>query len=86
MDTELTVRNQDASTLASELAQLTGESVDDAVTSAIRQRLERERETHEREARLQRVRALAAEIRMHMQHPLPSSDHSWLYDGHGLPR
>ncbi len=82
METELRIRNEEASMLAGELAQLTGESVDEAVTHAIRQRLERERE---RTARFNRIMELAAEIRAHMWEPV-SSDHSWLYDENGLPK
>jgi antitoxin VapB len=80
MEAALKIESKEASTLASELAELTGENVDTAVTTAIRERLERERDARDRRARLERVRALAAEIRQHMDHPLPSSDHSWLYD------
>ena len=86
MDRELRIDSDEASALAAELAEVTGENLDSAVTTAIRERLERERQARDREARLRRVLALAAEIREHMEHPLPSSDHSWLYDEDGLPR
>jgi len=85
METELKIEGEEASALASELADLTGESVAAAVTEALRERLQRERQVRDRQARLERVLALAAEIRQHMEHPLPSSDHSWLYDENGLP-
>jgi hypothetical protein len=86
MEEVLKIEDDEASALASELAELTGEGLNAAVTIAIRERLERERKARDREVRLQRVRALAAEIRQHMEHPLPGSDHSWLYDEDGLPR
>ena len=85
MEAELKIEGEEASALASELADLTGESVAAAVTEALRERLQRERQVRDRQARLERVLALAAEIRQHMEHPLPSSDHSWLYDENGLP-
>jgi antitoxin VapB len=86
METDLKIESDEASALAGELAELTGESLDAAVTAAIRERLERERDARDRRPRLERVRVLAAEIRQHIEHPLPSSDHSWLYDQDGLPR
>ena len=86
MDRGLRIDSEEASALAAELAEVTGENLDSAVTTAIRERLERERQTRDRGVRLRRVLALAAEIRENMEHPLPSSDHSWLYDEDGLPR
>ena len=86
MDRGLRIDSEEASALAAELAEVTGENLDSAVTTAIRERLERERQTRDRGVRLRRVLALAAEIRENMEHRLPSSDHSWLYDEDGLPR
>lgn len=82
METVLKIDSAEARTLAGELAQLTGETVETAVTGAIRQRLERERE---KAAKLKHLRELAAEIRAHIREP-GSSDHSWLYDENGLPK
>lgn len=82
METELKIESDEASALASELAELTGESVSAAVTTAVRERLKRERE---KATKLQRIRELAIEIRAHMREPV-SSDHSWLYDEDGLPK
>lgn len=81
MDRVLTIEDQTA-LLAEELAALTGLSVADAVAKAITDQLAREREA---KARFNRIMAVAAEIRSHMQHPLPSSDHSWIYGEDGLP-
>lgn len=85
MGMQLNIKSDDAYAMASELATLTGESLTTAVTEAIRQRLEREKAARDREARLQRIRVLTAEIRQHLGNPLPASDHSWLYDDDGLP-
>ena len=83
METGLRIESDEASALATELAELTGESVDAAVTAALRQRLERERE---KAARLKRIRELATEIRAHIQGPVSSSDPDAFYDEDGLPR
>jgi antitoxin VapB len=86
MGQQLNIKSEDAYRLASELAELTGESLTAAVTIALRERLERERTERDRETRIQRVRAITADIRRHIEHPLPLSDHSWLYDDDGLPK
>jgi antitoxin VapB len=86
MDMQLNIKSEEAYALASELAALTGESLTGVVVHALRDRLEREKKLRDREQRKQRVRAIAAEIRSHLEHPLPGSDHSWLYDENGLPR
>jgi hypothetical protein len=38
----------------------------------------------ERQAKIAKLLALAAELRTHMKEPV-SSDHSWLYDEDGFP-
>ncbi len=86
MGTQLNIKSEDAYRLASELSELTGESLTAAVTAALRERLAREQAARGREARLAEVRRIAAEIRAGMREPLPSSDHGWLYDENGLPR
>lgn len=85
MGTQLNIKSEDAYALAAQLAALTGESLTTAVTVALRERLEREARLHEKAARSARLLAIAAEIRAHMPPPLPSSDHSFLYDDDGLP-
>ena len=85
MGHQLNIKSEDARRLAAELAELTGESLTAAVTAALRERLERERAARNRDARMARVRAITADIRHNLRHPLPTSDHSWLYDDRGLP-
>ena len=82
MDARLVVESAEAARLAEELAALTGTSVDAAVTDALKSRLARAREVHERCARIE---AAAAAIRTHLRPPLPTSDHGWLYGDDGLP-
>jgi antitoxin VapB len=86
MGTQLNIKSDDAYVLASRLAELTGESLTTAVTTALRERLEREERLRARAARSARLLAIAADIRSHMEGPLPPSDHRWLYDENGLPK
>ena len=86
MGTQLNIKSEDAYRLASRLAELTGQSLTSVVIDALREKLAREARARDREERLRRVREIAADIRRHMQHPLPTSDHDWLYDENGLPR
>lgn len=86
MGMQLNIKSDDAYQLASKLAELTGESLTAAVTEALRERLSRETRVRERDERMARVRAITADIRSHLRHPLPSSNHDWLYDDKGLPR
>ena len=86
MGAQLNIKNDEAYRLASRLSQLTGDSLTTVVTDALRRRLEQEVRVRDREQRLQRVRAITADIRRHLRQPLPSSDHDWLYDENGLPR
>ncbi len=86
MGAQLNIKGEDAYRLASELSELTGESLTTAVTTALRERLEREKRSRDGDERLTRLRQITADIRRQMGEPLPSSDHSWLYDDDGLPR
>jgi antitoxin VapB len=84
---QLNIKSDDAYRMASRLAELTGESLTTAVTTALRERLEREEQARDREQRKRHIREIAADIRRHMKQPLPTSDHSWLYDEDtGLPK
>ena len=88
MGMQLKIDSDETYGLAAELASLRGESIGDAVTRALREALERDRKACEEktarkqqiEEKIARVRAIAANIRGDLQHPLPSSDHDYLYD------
>jgi hypothetical protein len=80
MDRQITI-DDDAGRLVDELTGLTGETVEAAIAQAVRERLERERRVQEDIATM---RALAEEVRAHVQ-PGTTSDTSWLYDESGLP-
>ena len=87
MGEQLKIDGDEAVRLAAELAGLWGESISIVVTRALREALEHERNALGIEDRLQRIRAITADIRSNLKHPLPTSDHSWLYDDEtGLPR
>ena len=80
----ITIESEEASRLAGELAQLKGETMADAVTAAIRERLEREREIEER---LRRMRAISERFADPMGDGPSAVEHGdFLYDERGLPR
>ncbi len=83
MGHQFTIEGDEAFTLANELSALTGESVDVAVTAALRDRVEKERA---RQADVELILAAAREFRAMLGGDLPSPDHAWLYDDEiGLP-
>ena len=86
MGAQLNIKNDDAYRLATQLSVLTGESLTTAVTTALQERLARVQAAEDIEVRLARIREITADIRANMQHPLPTSNHDWLYDDEtGLP-
>ncbi len=82
----LNIKNKETHQLATELADLTGETLTKAVTEALRERLER--------IRKQRQKVTASELleigrrcAAHMKQPVSSLDHGdFLYDARGLPK
>ena len=93
MGHQFTIESEEAAALAAELAALTGTGVEAAVVEALRAGVEGARVRALAEAEPLRRRATAAEMLAAadefaemLGHPLPSSDHSWLYDDEtGLP-
>ena len=90
----LNIESEEAAGLANTLAALRGQGVEAAVTAALRDALERDQAV-EQSGEAQRrddveyleLREIVSDIHRHLQHPLPGSDHSWLYDDEtGLPR
>lgn len=87
MGSQLNIKNDEAYHLASRLSALTGESLTAVVTKALEERLARIEKSDSVADRLAKLRDITADIRANMQHPLPTSDHSWLYDDEtGLPK
>jgi antitoxin VapB len=81
----LSIKSHEADRLARELAATTGESLTDAVTEALRERLERERAR--RTVNMQRqLRRLADEVRSLPVLDDRTADSIVGYDDRGLPR
>ena len=79
--------NDEILRLAEELANLTGETVDEAVVVALRERLERVRHERSFEARLQKIRAITERTSRMVREGTPVVDHGeLLYDERGLPK
>ena len=85
MANQLNIKSEDGYRLATELSDLTGESLTAAVTGALRERLDREQRSRDRAARLSRLADLAAEIRASLRLQ-PGAGHAYLYDEGGRPR
>lgn len=82
----LNIKNDKAHQMATELARLTGESLTAAVTTSVRERLERVRRKHGGSLAA-RLLAIGKDCAMPMNEPSRSVDHgSLLYDKDGLPR
>jgi antitoxin VapB len=82
----LNIKNPEAHRAAKEVAEITGESLTQAVTVALEERLQRLRAGQD-EARLQRMMALAKDIASRLKEPYKSIDHAdLLYDERGLPK
>ncbi|MYA09188.1 MAG: protein transcription factor [Holophagales bacterium] len=83
----LSIRNEEACRLARELAWLTGETVTDAITVALRERLAREERRRELDARVEELLAIGRRCAKSLQ-PGPSAiEHGdVLHDERGLPR
>lgn len=80
----LNINKEETYQLARELADLTGETMTAAITVALRERLERQREIAER---LKRMRAISKRVSSRLS-PGPSAvEHGdFLHDEDGLPR
>jgi antitoxin VapB len=82
----LNIKNREAHKLAAQLAKLTGENMTEAVTKAVRERLDRVRRG--RGGDLEgRLAAIAKDCAAHLKEPFRSIDHGdLLYDERGLPK
>ncbi len=83
----MNIKNEEAHRLARELADLTGESMTEAVTEALRERLERLEAERTRKAGIERLLEIAHECAQHFDPDFRSEDHAeMLYDELGLPK
>lgn len=81
------ITNEETCRLASELAQLTGETITGAITVALRERLARERSERSAEARVQRLLAIGKRCSSMLRDGPSAVGHGdFLYDERGLPR
>ena len=86
MGMQLNIKSEDAYRLASRLSELTGQSLTAVVLRALRAELEREENTHDRDTRKAKLRAIAREIRAGLPADI-TSNHDFLYDdATGLPK
>jgi antitoxin VapB len=83
----LNIQNHEVHELAKELAELTGESMTEAVLVALRERLARERNTEERlQERLAVLTAIGRDVAERLGPEWRAMDvDAWLYDENGLP-
>ena len=79
---QLNIKSPEANTLARDLAEITGETLTEAVTKALSERLERERQARSREAKLERIRQIVEESGGAGEAP---DVNELLYDERGLP-
>ncbi len=83
----LNIKNPETHRLAKELAGLTGESMTEAITTAVRERLERIREAENGGGMAERIHAIAAEMRARLPEDFFDVEHGdLLYDEDGLPK
>ena len=83
----LSIKNDEADRLAREVAALTGESLTEAVTTSLRERLERERFRRSRKPGIaERLNALAERCGALPDIDPRSPDEIVGYDEYGLPR
>jgi antitoxin VapB len=82
----MNIKNSETQRLVQNLAALTGESLTAAITTAVRERLERLRCEH-RTSLAERLVAIGKDCAPRLKEPFRSTEHGeLLYDDHGLPR
>ncbi len=85
MDSVLTIEGE-ALEIATELARMNNRSIDAILTEVLRERLDRERLKAARNAKVDRILAIGADIQAHLLQPTTSADTDELYDEDGFPR
>jgi antitoxin VapB len=83
----LNIKSPEAHRMARELAQLRGVSLTNAVTEALREKLEREKHRSRDRPLSVELLEIGRRCAAHLKRPAKSSDHGdMLYDQKGLPR
>jgi antitoxin VapB len=82
----LNIKNEETHKLVRQLAGLTGESMTEAITESVRQRLKLVREQR-KDGLSQRLLAIGQDCSKHLKKSFASIDHDkLLYDERGLPK
>lgn len=83
----LNLKNEETHRLSRELASVTGESMTQAITEAVRERLERVRGQGRGQANLSsRLLEIGKDCALHLREPFRSAEHGdLLYGENGLP-
>lgn len=82
----LNIKNEETHKLASQLAKLTGENMTEAITRAVRERLDRVR-SRSGTGLADRLVKIGGDCAAHLREPFRSAAHGdLLYDEKGLPR
>lgn len=82
----LNIKNEDTYDLVEQLSKLTGENMTEAVTEAVRQRLESLRRQSQG-GTAERLLWIGRDCAAHLKEPFKSVEHGdLLYDENGLPR
>lgn len=83
----LNIKNDQAHSLAKELAQLTGSSLTSVVIDALQIRLEQLKQEKAKYKRADELMAIGARCAAHIHHPMASTKHGeLLYDELGMPK
>ncbi|MXY12273.1 MAG: protein transcription factor [Acidimicrobiaceae bacterium] len=83
----INIKNEETCQLADELAQLTGDTMTGAITVALRERLQRERNQRSAQATVQRLLAIGEHCAAMMGDGPSAVEHGdLLYDDQGLPK
>ncbi len=85
MGTQLNIKSEDAYALASELAELTGESLTGAVVRALRETVQRERHNRDADRLALDLVSIGERCAAHLRPPFDSADHAGCYGEDGLP-
>ncbi len=85
MDKTLTIESDEALRLAEQLAALTGESVPEAVTRALEEKLAREQSRAPARLLARELLEIGQRCAAQLTPPFDSSDHADLYGEDGLP-
>lgn len=82
----MNIKNEETHRLVRQLSKLTGESQTKAITTAVRERLNRIRQKKDKSL-AERLVAIGEECASHLKEPFRSAEHGdLLYDEKGLPR